>query len=301
MTPTRADLPAPDSTLQSGQWRLEILEGPNAGAQLALAPGPYRLGLASANDIVLSDPALLPEHLSLTISAAAAMVTTHAAGVDLRRRKLPAGTTRTLRGGGDIRLGNTLMRLHGPSGTPSGRAAGAALAPAVAPALVIVGLTAAGLTFAAGAPGERPPPVPARVAPGTNASAGSAATALAGQLRQAGLAEQVTISSGPGGALLVGGILPPDAAEAWKGVRRWFDAAYGSRVALVERFGAPGGRDAPPLSVAAVAMMPVPAVIARDGTRLTEGAILPGGWEVQSITVSAVTLRHNGQLLRITL
>jgi hypothetical protein len=273
-----------------GHWRLEILEGPNAGAQLALTPGPYRLGLAAANEIVLSDPAVQPEHLSLTISAAGAVVTTHAEGVDLRRRRLSAGTTRTLRGGGDIRLGSTLMRLHGPALSRPGRAAGMAL--------VMAGLAAAGLTFAAGAPGARAPLAPAHVPPGTRASAGSAAAALTRQLRQAGLADRVTVAGGPGGALLVAGILPPDAAPAWQGVRRWFDAAYGSQVALVEHFGATG---APPLSVAAVAMAPVKLIITPDGTRFTEGAILPGGWEVQSITVSAVTLRHGGQVLRITL
>lgn len=280
-----------------GQWRLEILEGPNAGAQLALAPGPYRLGVAAANDIVLSDPAVQPEHLSLTISAAGAVVTSHAPGVDLRRRTLAAGATRTLHGGGDIRLGSTLMRLHGPGGPGAGRAAGAALAPA----LVLAGLTAAGITFAAGAPGAPAPAAPAPARPIAGPGASSAAAALTRHLRDAGLAGSVNVSGGPGGALLVAGILPPDAAPAWQGVRRWFDAAYGSQVALVDKLGAPGGAAAPPLSVAAVAMTPVPVVIARDGTRFTEGAVLPGGWDVQSITGSAVTLRRNGQVLRITL
>jgi hypothetical protein len=277
------------------QWRLEILEGPNAGANLALAPGPYRLGLEAANDIVLSDPALQPQHLSLTITTAGAAVTSHAAGVDLRRRALAAGATRTLRNGGDIRLGSTLMRLHAPAAPHAGAAA-------LVPALVLAGLTAAGITFAAGAPGARPsaaPAAPPRSRPGPSAS--SAAAALTRQLRDVGLGGSLTVGNGAGGALLVTGILPPDAAPAWHGVRRWFDAAYGSQAALVEQLGAPGDHDAPPLSIAAVSMAPVPVVIARDGTRFTEGAVLPSGWDVQSITAAAVTLRRHGQVLRITL
>lgn len=286
---------APPALAPVAQWRLQILEGPNAGAELALTPGPYRLGGAHTNDIVLSDPALQAEHLSLTISPASAAIIAHAPGVDLQRRTLALNTHSPLRAGSDIRVGSTLMRVHGPAargGLLPGRAVlGCAAASGLAVAVAV---------FAAGTPGS-PVRTEARAAIPAPVDTAGAAGALRARVADAGIAGNVSISADGHGALLAAGMLPASALPAWQGVRGWFDATYGSRVTLLERFDAPGKSAAPPLNVAAVALSPVPLVITRDGARYTEGAVLPGGWEVQSITGSAVTLRHDGQMLRITL
>ena len=286
-------------THASNAWRLEILEGPNAGADLALSHGPHRLGVGAGNDIVLSDPDIAAEHFSLTISDGGATLVAHAPGVGLQRRVLGAGERQKLGSRNDIRLGNTVMRVHGPAGRGSSLPGLPGLpGRSVCLGLGAAGLAVAALTFAAGAPGVRAPAsaAPTEFAPAPTAAAG----ALTARIREAGLGSALSVS-GSGAALIVSGILPAHAAPVWHGVRTWFDATYATRVALLERFDAPAVNDQPPLDIAAVALTPVPLVVARDGARYTEGAVLPGGWIVDKITGAGVTLSRNGHALRMTL
>ncbi len=103
------------------EWRLEVADGPNAGACLALPPGSYRIGRDPANDIVLSDPAIANRHAVIEVTATGARLTSlQAGGTSIRGRQILPGPARTLRATSDVRLGDTLLRMTRPLSAASG-------------------------------------------------------------------------------------------------------------------------------------------------------------------------------------
>ncbi|MBR0647915.1 SctD/MshK family protein, partial [Plastoroseomonas hellenica] len=95
-----------------------------------------------------------------------------------------------------------------------------------------------------------------------------------------------------GGAVLVAGALPTGEDRRWAALRAWYDGAHGAGPALLVRLGAAVPAELPRLAVRAVSLAPIPFVIAADGERYGEGAVLPGGWVLDGITAEHLVFRR---------
>ena len=275
------------------QWRFEIAEGANAGAEIALAPGRYRLGSDPANDIVLADPQAQAAHLDLVVSTSGAALTALAGGVSLRQRALLAGSTKTLAPGTEIRVGGTLMRVHGPS-----RARGIAPAPAAIAGLCLLMVGVATATFIGSGASHRP--AGARIAHAASpATIGAALVALRAHAAETPLAHMLRFARSDG-AVLATGLVAPGSRPAWTALQSWFDGRFGRDVALIDNTQVAGADGAPPLGIAAISLLPVPNVVTTDGEHYTEGAVLRGGWVISTIGAGGVTLTRGAEKIEIS-
>lgn len=286
-----------DTTAQGPGWRLEIADGPNAGAIVTLIPGRYRLGSDAANEIVLADPAITAEHATMEFAPDRASITAHADGVQVRRRHLDRGRRYNLKPGAIVTLGGTRMRLAGPPGMTHGRHGGR----------LITCLTALAIACTWGAYEISAPQAvdASQTAADQSPSASGTTLARATAMFRAHLADThaapgVTLRAADGIVLATGTVLPSD-RSAWLDARKWFDRHLGGQYALADQVNTESQAELPTLDVAAVSMMPVPNVITRDGERYTVGAVLPNGWSIADITADAVTLRNGAHQIRIDL
>lgn len=286
-----------DPTAESSGWRLEIADGPHAGAIVTLVPGRYRLGSDAANEIVLADPSITAEHATMEFAPDRASITAHVDGVQLRRRQLDSGRRYTMKPGTVVTLGGTRMRLAGPPGMARGHRGGR----------LVTCLTTLAIACTWGAY-----EVSAPQAVGANQTATGRPTTASGMtltsaaemfrvhLAETRVAPDVTLRAADGVVLATGTILPSD-RPAWLDAQKWFDRHLGAQYALADRVNAGPQAELPSLDVAAVSMMPVPNVITRDGERYTVGAVLPNGWSIADIAADAVTLRNGAHQIRIDL
>ena len=60
--------------VSTGKYLLEILDGPDKGAQFQLVSGEISIGRGDGNDIVLHDPKCSREHALLKITAQAILI-----------------------------------------------------------------------------------------------------------------------------------------------------------------------------------------------------------------------------------
>ena len=129
-------------------------------------------------------------------------------------------------------------------------------------------------------------------------------TAIKGDLQRhldtLGLGKMVTLEASGRAVTATGALLPSD-RETWLAAQQWFDGRFGSDAVLIDRVGVAAKQDLPKLDIAAVALLPIPHVVTRDGEHYIEGAVLPGGWAISAITGRAVTLTRGGRSIAITL
>ena len=274
-------------------WRIEIANGPNAGAVVPLASGRYRVGLDPGNDIVLADREIAAEQATFEIGPGGVRLTALAPGAALRRRSLCPGTSTTIGAGSEVRIGSTVLRLDGPRR----RTAGGLRLAWIAGALIACS-TGAGYVFATPHNARATAQTGEVSAPGATTLA-AAIDALRQRLRASALTGGIAIVERQGTLVASGGIAP-DQLTDWNRTQQWFDAAFGRQFALLDRVRAQISAS-PDLALAAVSTLPIPVAIGRDGARYTEGAVLDGGWIIAHITTRAVTLCRNGQIIRMTL
>ena len=277
-------------------WRFEVADGPNAGANVTLAPGRYRLGSAADNDIVLADPAVSASHAVLELAPGRAGITALAPGVLLQRRRLRTGGSRPLSPGTLVTLGTTRLHFFGPTGEARARS----LVP-ITICLALVSLFGTGIAYKIATPEtvSAEPADPSPLQPGQATTLANAVAAFRARLigKQLG---GVQVSAADGMVLATGSILPQD-RRIWLDAEKWFDARLGDRYALADRVRVMAPAELPDVQVAAVAMAPVPNVITRDGQRYMEGAALQDGWSIDRITPHEITLRSGERKIRITL
>lgn len=279
-------------------WRLEIADGPNSGAVVSLAPGRYRLGSDTGDDIVLADQDVVPSHAVLELTADKAGITPMAGGIVLQRNALRTGQPKVLKRGAVVTIGGTRIRVAATAAThrPQGRRL-------ITGGLVLAGLIGAAVVYHGAAP--------ARVDPATEAHAAESAAAAPSTLPQAvarfrdhlagtGLAGKVEVSA-LGGVVLARGDIQAGDHDSWLEAQQWFDSHLGNRFALKDTVRAADSVQPPQLAIAAVSMEPVPNVVTQDGQRLVEGAVLQDGWKIDRITLSDVILRRGGHEVRIAL
>jgi type III secretion protein D len=95
---------------------LHVLDGPNAGAEIALTPGDWVLGSGAQADLTFAEAALAPAHLRLRAEAAALHATALADGVLLDGAPLATGAETALPRLALLRIGETRFAT-GPAGS----------------------------------------------------------------------------------------------------------------------------------------------------------------------------------------
>ena len=278
-------------------WRLEIADGPNSGAVLSLAPGRYRLGSDTGDDIVLADRDVAPSHAVLHLTAEHGDIMPLADGVLLQRRALKTGWSKGLRRGAILTIGGTRIRVAETAATerPQRRTI-------VTACLALLGVLGAAAVYHGA--------VPVRVgatevsAPATLASAPAMLTEAVADFRRylgtTGLAQTVRINA-IGDVVVASGTITPDDRGRWLDAQKWFDGHISGRIALRDTVNVAGAVDPPQLAIAAVAMEPVPNIVTQDGQHLVVGAVLQDGWHIDRITLEAVVLSRGGREVRIAL
>jgi len=298
-----------DPGLGAADWRLTVVEGPNRDARLDLPPGSYRIGDDADADILLADPGAGAPALRLIVPGAGpALLRAEAEGARFAGRPLRAGEARPVTRGGELRLGATVIRLEPPVALlvrmdGRRRAIRWRVAGAAAAAVILAAAGALGpllLTDVGARPEDRRAaaarPEPARV------DRDAARGALAARLQEAELgADRLRVSDGANGALLVEGRLNAAETARFAEVRRWYDAAHGAGPALVARLGVDIAPPRPALRIRAVSLAPVPYVIASDGEKYGEGAVLEDGWVIESIDRERVVMRRGAETSVVTL
>jgi len=278
-------------------WRLEIADGPNSGAVLSLAPGRYRLGSDTGDDIVLADREVVPSHAVLQLTAEHGDITPLADGVVLQRRTLRMGQPKMLRRGAVLTIGGTRIRVAetGATERPQRRTL-------VTACLALLGVLGAAAVYHGA--------VPVRVgatevsAPATHAPAPTMLTEAVVDFRRylgtTGLAQTVRINAS-GDVVVANGTITPDDRGRWLDAQKWFDGHISGRIALRDTVNVAGAVAPPQLAIAAVSMEPVPNVVTQDGQHLVVGAVLQDGWHIERITLEAVMLSRGGHEVRIAL
>ncbi len=280
-----------------GTWRLEIADGPNSGAVVSLAPGRYRLGSDTGDDIVLADRNVVPSHAVLQLTRDHADITPLAGGIVLRRSALRTGQPKMLRRGAVVTIGATRIRVAATEAIrrPQGRTF-------ITACFALLGVLGAAMVYHGAAPVTvgaaevSAPPTPAR-APATLTQA---VADFRHYLISAGLADRVRIKAN-GGVVVAGGSIQARDRGTWLDAQKWFDGHFSSQFALRDAVNVARAPDSPQLAIAAVSMQPVPNIVTEDGQHLVVGAVLQDGWQIDRITLSDVILRRGGLEVRIAL
>lgn len=282
---------------EDGGLRLEIADGPNAGAVVSLAPGRYRLGSDTGDDIVLADRDIAPSHAVLQVTADHADITPLAGGIVLQRSALKTGQPKMLKRGAVMTIGGTRIRVA--AAETAQRRLGRTL---ITACLALLGVMGAAVVYHSAAPvsvGATEARAAATVTRATP-TLGDAVAGFRRYLTDAGLAGKVRIST-LGGVVLASGNIQAGDRETWLDAQKWFDGHLSSQFALRDTVRVAQTPDPPQLAIAAVSMEPVPNVVTQDGQRLVVGAVLQDGWQIDRITLNEIILRRSGREVRITL
>lgn len=281
---------------------VRIDSGPQAGGTAVLPPGRHVIGTSLGADIVLADPHVAPRHFEVQLSDHAAIVMALEAEVFVDHgTTLSPGGRLVLREPVELLVGTTRIHLAPPSPALAAerrrrQVAGVALI--AIGGLGLVAMLALNLTTPS-APGlGRMQFVPA-AAIRPPASPPLDIGALQQVLADEGL---VTVSAQVAeGAVRIAGWISPDQRPVLDRVLAEFEAKHRGRIAVVSAVTTVSGSDLPKLTVQAVDFGPIPFVIAGGGHRLTEGAVLPGGWVLERITRDQLAFRRGSQRVELRL
>ncbi len=276
-----------------------VLDGPQAGARVALPAGRHFVGGGLDNDVVVCAVGLAASHFVIE-SGPRAVLRAGSASLRLADGTVLAGegareagaVLRFQAGGTSFCLESHLVRPR--------RAAQRAATPVVALAACAVAalmLSAPGAESSSSLgrvlPDAAWPPTAAARAP----NARTVAAALAERLDAAGVAGLLARPVADG-SVEIGGSLAPGDAAAWAELLRWFDATYGNRVVLVDHAERSARRA--PLAIAGVRLAgDASCVIDGSGRHLSVGSDAGEGWVIGAIEASHVTLRRGAETLSV--
>ena len=99
------------------------------------------------------------------------------------------------------------------------------------------------------------------------------------------------------GSVTLTGTVSPAQEPSLRSVQRWFDAAFGARLMLID--GVKVTNEPPPLAVRAAWPGAEPYVIDGGGQRLLLGARLASGWVITAIAGDCVTLQRDGRTMAV--
>lgn len=288
--------------LAPGSLLVRVDSGPQVGGTVVLPPGRHVVGTSLSADVVLADPHVAPRHFEVQLSPRAAVVVALEAEVFIDDgTTLPPGARLVLREPVELLVGTTRIHLAPPSlavAAEERRRRLAGLALIAIGGLGLVAVVALGF-LAPSSPGQgRMQFVPAAALRPPSAPPPDPA-ALQQMLADEGL---VTVSAQVAdGVVRIAGWISPDQRPALDRALATFEARHGGRVAVVSAVTTVSAPDLPKLTVQAVDFGPVPFVIAGGGHRLTEGAVLPGGWVLERISREQLAFRRGNQRVELRL
>ena len=286
-----------------------VLTGVHAGARLPISEATRTLGRAEECSVVLTDDDLDPVHLLLAPSGRGIAVT--AVGLvraDADETAWAKGASRVIDQDTVLRVGDTRLMIRvGAIATTAApgddtkvlRRAMLRRRRRVLPvsAAATVGVLVAGLSWWDGAPAPKarastmPIAAPIRLPPMRSLlSFATAAVAAAGL-------PSVAFAAGSDGTVIATGAIVPAEAARWQSVRDAIDGRFDGQVVLLDQVATNG--DLPDLKVSAVWLGTDPYVTIDDGEEFHRGAILPGGWNLESIVAGSLLIRRGDHVLRV--
>jgi hypothetical protein len=296
---------------------LAVVSGIHHGAVIALACADYAIGSASHADIVLRDPGVAAEHACLRVERGHVCVEATGGNVAVGHNLVRKGHGCQVRGPVDITLGEARLRLA-PVDPARSKADGLTLRALLArrPRALVCAVTCLLLTVSiVVARGVAHPAATAEASThvaftgraenlqSTKTDEQSATTIehamhdLADRLARANIR---TLHIGNvDGRLVATGKLNRQEALAWTTIQQWFDQTYGDFV-LTANVTIGDGRDMPTFQLQAVWYGDQPYVIAGDGERYYQGAILDNGWAIKEVNEDRLLLSKGNETLVVT-
>ena len=117
--PTASSRPDPSPTPVLSGWQLSVLEGPDRGRTVELAPGKVSVGRSSDNDVPLSDPEISRMHLLLEVTNRGVHLTDRgsANGTSVDGHKITGSTK--LKPGARVGVGTSVLSLTRAGAQPA--------------------------------------------------------------------------------------------------------------------------------------------------------------------------------------
>ncbi len=309
-----------DTTHQLGSQarfpQLEITGGLHHGVRMTLEDDEYFVGLNAESDIVLRDDGVVPRHALLRIEGADARIEALGADVTVGTMKLAMGHGCRVRMPVTVIIGSASLQLQpGQSGFVGLRSTMGRMTDH--PAKLAGGVIAGALALVAASNGMQPRTaapvaestldqsfsedrnaVQLQTAEASPSTAKAASDELASKLKESGL-NSIRVSASDG-RVAVDGRLSEQQAPAWGSIQRWFDTKYASTTVLTANVAIGPMAGPAPVRLQAVWFGQRPYIIADNGSRYYEGAVLESGWTVQRIAEDRVVLARDSETLALT-
>jgi hypothetical protein len=308
---------------QAALPQLEIVEGLHHGVRFALEDNEYVVGLNAECDIVLRDDGVLPHHAILHIEGAEARIDAVGGDVMVGNTKVAKGNGCRVRLPAKVAIGNATLQLAPPQGAHGAfggiasimsqptKVAGGVIVCAVAVIVAARGLphpepSAAPIMEASAvdqsfsethnaAPVTAAPMNVPQISPETTKVA---ADELAEKIREAGIGTLNVTSTDE--RIAVEGRLNDQQSPSWSSIQRWFDGKYAGAAVLTANVAIGPMAGPAPIRFQAISLGKRPYVIADNGSRYYEGAILESGWIVQRIAEDRVILKKDAESLTLS-
>ena len=129
----------------------------------------------------------------------------------------------------------------------------------------------------------------------------AATSSLRRRLAKFGIADRIEVSAGGEGTVIAAGEIESGLEPDWSAAQQWFDQRFGRHIVLDGRVSLRRGPPGPPLSIRAVWTGEAPYVIAGNGQKYVEGALLDSGWKIERIERDVIVLSRRGETLRLAL
>ncbi len=298
--------------------QLDIVGGLHSGVHLPLDNGDFTIGSSGEADIVLRDDGVAPQHVVICIDGHEVRVEAIGGALRVNEDEIEAGHGYRLRLPATLTIGAASLTLSRP-GSGSSLAERLPLFAMIAERPIAASATVVGAALATAlvlqirghAPAQSKPPnlamtdsavlssaaVPAKLT-GGSADADTAAGELREKLKTAGI-DTIKLTTN-GTQIVATGKLPESRASDWTAAQRWFDRTYAAKLVLTSTVFI-GQAVAPPvLRLQAIWYGDRPYIIAENGARYYEGAVLDNGWILQQIGESGVTLKKDEEKLTLT-
>jgi hypothetical protein len=294
--------------------QLDITGGLHSGVHLPLTDGDYAIGSSGGADIVLWDEGVAPQHVVICVEGHEIRVEAIGDDVQVNDNDVAVGHGCRVRLPATLTIGTASLTLSRVGGGPSLIERLPFLEkitehPITASASVVGAALATALVFQIkghAATEQKPPslamlnnPVVAAPLPvksiNATADVDKAAGELSQKLKVAGI-DTVKLTT-EGTQIVATGKLPESQASQWVAAQRWFDRTYSAKLVLTSSVFVGQAATPPALRLQAVWYGERPYIIADNGARYFEGAVLDNGWILHQISENGVTLRKDEEKL----
>ena len=297
---------APNS---AAKLQLEVIGGLHSGVSLPLANGDHVIGSKAEADIVLRDDGVTPQHVVICVEGGAIRVEAIGGPIQAGDESIDNGQGCRLRLPIELHVGAAtlrLFRIEGHAGIghliglPIWLTDTRAIKAASGAGCVVIALLmwqslsttpepiATPFTFSTSPeqPTKQPDPT---------VQIESAANGIEQRLRDVNI-KTLKVTAGKR-HITVSGSLPVSRKAAWAKILRWFDDTYASKLTLIANV---VSQPQPALRLQAIWYGERPYIIAENGSRYYEGAVLDGGWQLQQIGQDGLTLKKGEAMMAIS-